>query len=316
MLRWKTIPMIPTTELRMAPDGLAEGGAAPAPETVPGVADPDSTLGRFEAPRPAVQIVPEAAPGPDAAELQRRYDAQQAELDALRAKQDPMAAISKGFEGIAQNLQGIVQRPIQVQAPAQGPAVDEIGDMIRDLDANLLDNPGQRVVRAAQKVMEKPMDTLLRANFNMAERLVGSTTPDRELFTQYRDEIRDEFSRIDGRFKVEDPTGAYERAFDIVKGRHINEIFATRQSQAAAAVAAAAPPPTQAPARPAPATMATRGSAFAPQDQAGDGAYVITQAQADWVRDRMRAKGIAESNFDEYVEVLVEDGALKASRAR
>ena len=227
-----------------------------------------------------------------------------------------MAAISKGFEGIAQNLQDIVQRPIQVQAPAQGPAVDEIGDMIRDLDANLLDNPGQRVVRAAQKVMEKPMDTLLRANFKMAERLVGSTTSDKELFTQYRDEIREEFSRIDGRFKVEDPTGAYERAFDIVKGRHINEICATRQSQAAAAAAAAAPPPPQAPARPAPATMATRGSAFAPQDQAGEGAYVITQAQADWVRDRMRAKGIAESNFDEYVEVLVEDGTLKASRAR
>ena len=277
--------------------------AAPAPV----VEDPSGSLGAFEAPR-AVRVADAAPEGPSREELQKQYEASQARLKDLEARSDPLAAIGQGFKSLEDNLRGIATRPIQVQAPAQGPLVDELGDLIKDLDANLLESPGAKIVKTAQAAMRQPLDTLVSSTFTMAERLVEATSPDRALFTAYKDEVRSEFARLDGRERVQDPVAAYERAFAVVKGRHLEEIFAQRQ--AAAAPVAAVAPAQAAPARPSAATMAQGTSAFAPQRQA-QGEIVITPAQDSWVRDRMRQKGISEADYEEYVGVLVESGQLR-----
>ena len=277
------------------------------------VQDPAGTLGSF-AP-PAVHIDEAPAQGPSAEELQKLYEDAKAENDRLKAQTDPVGVITQGFQNLQGSLKDLASRPVNVQTQPAAPQVDEFGQVLAEVDANFLEAPGKNMARVAEMAMRRPLDTIISSNFAMAERLVGMTSPDKDLFAEYKDEIRAEFGRLDARERVQDPVSGYERAFDIVKGRHINDIFARRTAASAAAAPAATAAPAPAPAQAAGATQAMRPSPFAPSPTAqGTGEIHITAQQADWVRSRMLQRGIAEADFEAYVEVLVESGELKALR--
>lgn len=257
------------------------------------------------------EIYEEDSASPSMSELQKLYEEERQKRETLETRQDPTNALRETLSGFTRSMESIAQRPVVTQQ-AQPTQEDDLNSELQDFNKNFLDDPGAKILRLQSKALQRPLEGIVKSNFAMAKRIVAGESAEKELFKEYEKEIQAEFDRISIQERLEDPAGAYERAFSIVKGAHFDEIFARKTAQAQSSSPSSSPSSSSSP-RHAPAVRPNPLSPPSRPSESGDSRRIVLRpGQSDRIRDMMLRKGIHESEFANYVELLHERGQLGA----
>jgi len=259
--------------------------------------------------------IEEPAAGPSEKELRELFEAEKKKNEELAKKASEAGNLGAGFDRFAERLEQVIQRPVP-QAPAPPAPGESFEEFKARVEKNFIEKPFESIEQVVQRSAGPAFAALGSTIAKQSKTIARLTADDPSFFQKYEAEIDEYVGQMDPRERV-DPM-AYQKAYDLVKVRHLDEIIERRAQAKAQAAGVQMPAQAQAPAQ-----RAAPAMGFSPesgQSQIGatpvtptpqaPGKIRITRAQADYVRSRMMQADIPDEQFELTVELMRERGEI------
>ena len=284
-----------------APDAGA-GASAAAPAVVVDGDNPDDFAPQFG---DSIAVVDDASNGPSKEDLQKLFDAQKAELEALKAKEGAASAQAAPFAALADSISKLSSRPVQVNTPPPQQPGESFDTYRSRVESQFIEKPFETIQEVVNRSTGPAFEALASQTAKLAKRTAMSDSGDREFWGKHAEEIDSLGASLTPQERL-DPE-AYTRIYDVVRGRHVDELLAAMQAKAATTGGEGGNPAAQA----TPAASPTSSSPLAGGGASSDGKIHITRADAAAVQDYMLQQCIPESQFERVVLSLRERGILR-----
>lgn len=247
----------------------------------------------------AFEIVEEAEPEKPAQDdtvdkLKQLYEEQQQRLQGSQEEvQNVRGELSQGFEKLSESLKGLAQ----AQTLKPGESYEEFKARV---EKSIFDKPIEAMDEVLLKRQGPLNEQIVTNQFRLGKKIVlyGLDEVEKPVFKKYEKEVDAEFSSIPVQERFADPEAAYEKAFNLVKVKHLKEILEAQKPK----VEPAAP------------YGMVEGVARAPQTTqttpAGTKRIVLTPQKKARIEAMMARENVDPKMFPQIVESLHEQGML------
>lgn len=203
-------------------------------------------------------------------------------------------------EAVKGSNEAILKTVQSIQPQQPGESQDDFRTRI---EKAVFEKPFDAIMEVIQKTSGPINGQIVSNQMRQGKKLTyfGLEASDQAMFKRYEAEVDEEFGKIPLESRFADPEGAYEKAYTLVKARHLNDIIEEERKKMEKKEPAAAP-----------AAMldgnAPKGPATAPKETR----IVLKAGQRQRIESWMKANNVevTPKNFANIVEVLHDRGEL------